>query len=105
PVPRTRPRKPLDVEAEPEVLERAEEIRQARAAGQTEKIEAALAGMTTPCLAVCSIDDEQTPLSNSQRLVDLWPGAELFLADQLGHRFVAQDGDVLDRVVRFVEAA
>jgi hypothetical protein len=52
---------------------------------------------------VHSIDDEQTPLSNSQRLAALWPGAELFLADQLGHRFVAQDGDVLERVVLFVE--
>ncbi len=105
PLPRTRPRKPLEVEAEPEVIARAEEIRQARAANQTEKIEAAIAGMTTPCLVVCSIDDEQTPLSNSQRLAQLWPGADLFLADQLGHRFVAQDGDVLARVVSWIEGA
>jgi pimeloyl-ACP methyl ester carboxylesterase len=105
PVPRTRPRKPLDgvEDIDPAVVARAEELRQARAVGQTEKIEAAIAAMTTPCLIVHSIDDEQTPLSNSQRLAQLWPGAELFLADQLGHRFVAQDGDVLDHIVRWVE--
>ena len=107
PVPRTRPRKPLEVDDDvpPEVVARAEELRQQHAVGQTERIEAALTAMTAPCLVVHSIDDEQTPLSNSQRLVELWPGADLFLADQLGHRFVAQDGDVLERIVRFVEEA
>ena len=107
PVPRTRPRKPLEgvEDYDPAVVARAEELRQARAVGQTERIEAAIAAMTTPCLIVHSIDDEQTPLSNSQRLAQLWPDAEAFWADQLGHRFIAQDGDVLDHIVRWVEGA
>ncbi len=106
PVPRTRPRRPLDGEGvEPQVLARAETLRQEHARTQTEKIEAAIRAMTAPCLIIHSIDDEQTPLSNSQRLAQLWPGSELFLADQLGHRFVAQDADVLDKAVRFIEEA
>ena len=106
PVPRTRPRRPLDAEGvDPAVLERAETLRQEQARTQTEKIEAAISAMTAPCLIIHSIDDEQTPLSNSQRLAHLWPESELFLADQLGHRFVAQDGDVLEKAVRFIEEA
>lgn len=106
PVPRTQPRRPLEIEGvDPTVLARAEELRQAHAAGQTEKIEQSIQVMTTPALVVHSIDDEQTPLANAQRLTGLWPDAELMLTDGLGHRFVAQDDDVLERVVGFVEGA
>lgn len=104
PVPRTQPRRPLEFDdVDPDVLRRAEEIRAERGAGLTEKIEASIRQMTAKALVVCSIDDDRTPLSNSQRLAELWPGAELFLADGLGHRFVAQDDDVIARIVDFVE--
>lgn len=108
PVPRTRPRRPLSAEFEgvdPAVLARAEEMRQSHAREQSGKVEAQIAALSTPCLAIHSIDDEQCPLANSQKLVELWPGAELMMVDALGHRFLAQDADVIDRVVRFVEDA
>lgn len=104
PVPRTQPRRPLEIEhADPAVIARAEEIRQGRARQQSEKIEGAIRQMTTPMLAVHSLDDEQCPFANSERLVALWPGADLLAVDGLGHRFLAQDRDVLDRIVNFVE--
>jgi len=104
PVPRTQPRRPLEIEGvPPEVLARAEEMRQANALQQSARIEEAIAAMTTPMLAIHSLDDEQCPFANSERLVSLWPGAELMAVDGLGHRFLAQDRDVLDRVVNFVE--
>ena len=42
-------------------------------------------------------------MQNGERMAELWPGAELLLVDGLGHRFVAQDAQVLERVVAFVE--
>lgn len=106
PVPRTRPRLPLEIEGvDPAVLARADEMRQANARQQSEKIEAALRAMTTPMLAIHSLDDNQCPFANSERLVELWPGAELLAVDGLGHRQLAQDRDVLERVVDAVERA
>jgi pimeloyl-ACP methyl ester carboxylesterase len=105
PVPRTRPRLPLDIEGvDPEVLARADAIRQANAPQQSEKIEQALAAMTTPMLAIHSLDDEGCPFANSERLTALWPGSELLAVDGLGHRFIAQDRDVISRMVDFIEA-
>lgn len=104
PVPRTHPRRPLDIEdADPEVLERAETLRQQHTARQTAAVEATLKSISIPLLAVHSIEDEQCAVGNSQRMVELAPRAELMLTDGLGHRFIAQDGDVLQRIVSFVE--
>jgi pimeloyl-ACP methyl ester carboxylesterase len=104
PVPRTTPRRPLQIEdADPAVLARAEEIRQANALQQTARIEEAIATMATTMLAIHSLDDEQCLFAKSERLVGLWPNAELLPVDGLGHRFIAQDRDVIDRVVAFVE--
>ena len=50
-----------------------------------------------------SMDDEACPVSSSQALASLWPGAELVLVDGLGHRLVAQDDAVLARALEFVE--
>ena len=59
--------------------------------------------MTAPALIVHSIDDEQCPMGNAERMAQLWRGSELLLVDGLGHRFVAQDAAVLQRVVEFCE--
>jgi pimeloyl-ACP methyl ester carboxylesterase len=105
PVPRTRLRAPLVVDGvDPAVLARADVLRQARAHQQTEEVEQAVAAMTTPMLAIQSLDDEQCPFTNSERLTALWPGSDLLAVDGLGHRFIAQDRDVIDRMVGFVEA-
>lgn len=105
PVPRTRergePRR--EVDASPEVVARALEMRAQGEEERREQVERMLAGMAAKVLVVHSIDDEQCPMQNAERMAELWPGAELLLVDGLGHRFVAQDAQVLERVVDFVE--
>lgn len=104
PTPRSRARRPLEFEGvDPPVLARAEAIRRAHGEAQDARIEALIRALSTPALAVHSIDDDRTPLSNAQKLTELWPGARLLLADGLGHRLVAQDDDILQQVVAFVE--
>jgi pimeloyl-ACP methyl ester carboxylesterase len=63
----------------------------------------AAAKMRAKALFVHSMDDEECPPSNAQTLADLWPGAELAWTDGLGHRMVAQDPEVMRRIVDFVE--
>ncbi len=104
PVPRTNPRRPLQSDGvDADVLARAEEIRADHTQRQTAAVDATLKSLTIPLLAVHSIDDEQCVLGNSQRMTDLVAGSELLMTDGLGHRFIAQDADVLQRVVSFVE--
>jgi pimeloyl-ACP methyl ester carboxylesterase len=106
PVPRTQPRRPLEIEdVDPAVLARADELRAANSIKLTEKIETAIKAMITPMLAIHSMDDAQCVFGNSERLVELWPGSELLAVDGLGHRAIAQDRDVLERVVMAVEQA
>ncbi|MGE3143449.1 MAG: alpha/beta fold hydrolase, partial [Hyphomonadaceae bacterium] len=68
-------------------------------------VEPAFARMRAPALIVHSLDDEQCPVSNAERIAALWPRNELALVDGLGHRLVAQDGAVLARIVDFIEGA
>jgi pimeloyl-ACP methyl ester carboxylesterase len=67
-------------------------------------IEAVLPSLTAKALILDSMDDEQCPVANSQRMAELWPGSELVLLDNLGHRLIAQDPDVVARVFEFVDA-
>lgn len=105
PVPRTRPRGEPNREYDvpPEVLARALELRAEGEDARRAQVEDTLRSMTAKALVVHSIDDEQCPMQNSERMCELWPGAELLLVDGLGHRFVAQDAQVLERVVDFCE--
>jgi len=107
PIPRTRPRRPLELEIEvaPEVLARAEMLRAERAREADAFFAAHVPSMTFPCLVIHSLDDEACAFANSQELAALWPGSALMAVDGLGHRLVAQDGDVLEQVVAFVEGA
>lgn len=66
-------------------------------------VEAAVANMKAPVLLVHSYDDEQCPAENSQKLAELWPGAETLMTDGLGHRLIAQDEDVMRQIVAWVE--
>lgn len=105
PVPRTRPRgvHDRDYDAPPQVIERAMEMRNEGEAERHEQLEETIRGLKAKALIVHSIDDEQCPMQNAERLAELWPGSELLLVDGLGHRFVAQDAQVLERVVDFCE--
>lgn len=79
------------------VLDRARAL-----AAEAYDVEADVPAMTAEALLVHSLDDEQTPVENSERLAGLWPQARLALTDGLGHRLIAQDEAVLQRVVDFV---
>src|SRR5579872_5505047 len=68
-------------------------------------VEDVLPGLgATRALIVHSIDDDSCPVANSQRMAELWPGSELVLLDGLGHRLIAQDDDVVARIVDFIES-
>ena len=67
-------------------------------------VEAVLPTLSAKALIVHSMDDEQCPVANSQRMAELWPGSELVLLDRLGHRLIAQDPDVVARIFEFVDA-
>ena len=106
PVPRTKPSRRGEGDFDdvpPQVLQRALAIRAEGEDKRRAQIEDMLRGMSVPALIVHSIDDEQCPMENGQRMAELWPSAELLLVDGLGHRFVAQDTAVLERVVAFCE--
>lgn len=59
--------------------------------------------MRARALFVHAIDDDQVPFDGAQEAADAWPGAELLLVDGLGHRLIAQDPEIVARVVDFVD--
>lgn len=54
-----------------------------------------------PLLAVHDSGDAEAPPRVSERLVDVWPGAELVLTDGLGHRRVLWTPEVVTRIADF----
>jgi pimeloyl-ACP methyl ester carboxylesterase len=92
----------------PEVIARARELMaerpMVRSSDRDFDIEAVLPTLTAKALIRHSMDDEQCPVANSQRMAELWPGSELVLLDNLGHRLIAQEPDVVARVFEFVDA-
>ena len=64
-----------------------------------------LAAVASPIetLVLHSMDDDAVEWDdNSQVIAQQWPNAELVLCDGLGHRMIAQDRGVIERVVQFV---
>ncbi len=96
----------LDRGADPEVVDRAAEMMMeewhGRASGQA-LVEAEIPKMTAKALILHSMDDEQCPFGNSREMAARWPGSELFPMDGLGHRLIAQDPEVIARVMAFVD--
>jgi pimeloyl-ACP methyl ester carboxylesterase len=58
--------------------------------------------MTAKALILHSMDDDACDYTGAQELAAVWPGAELALTDGLGHRMIAQDPSVVERIVGFV---
>lgn len=58
--------------------------------------------MTAKALILHSLDDDACDWRGAQDLADVWVGAELALTDGLGHRMIAQDPSVVERIVDFV---
>jgi len=96
----------LERGADPVVVDRAAEIMakewEGKAGGHA-MVEAEIPGMTAQALILHSMDDEQCPFGNSQEMAARWPGSELFPLDGLGHRLIAQDPEVIARVIAFVD--
>ena len=92
--------------AEPAVAARAGEMIVARAEADPDARlagEAEIPRMTAQALIIHAFDDEQCPVANAQKMADLWPGSDLVLVDDLGHRLIAQDDVVLERIITFVD--
>jgi pimeloyl-ACP methyl ester carboxylesterase len=92
--------------ADPVVAKRAAELMMVRAETSSESpfvVEAEIPGMTAQALILHSMDDDQCPVANAQKMHDLWPGSDLVLVDDLGHRLIAQDDVVIERIIAFVD--
>ena len=114
PVPRTgadRPpehwiRRQMERGATRAVAERASELMMERGETSTRSpfaVETEIPGMTAKALIIHAFDDDQCPVGNAEKMAKLWPGAELVLVDDLGHRLIAQDDVVLQRIIGFVD--
>jgi pimeloyl-ACP methyl ester carboxylesterase len=57
-----------------------------------------------PTLVIHDRSDKEVPYSNSVRLTQAWPTAELVSTDGLGHQRILRDPDVVQLVVRTVVA-
>lgn len=53
-------------------------------------------------LVLHSMDDDAVEWQNGEAIAQQWPNAELVLCDGLGHRMIAQDRGVIERIVQFV---
>lgn len=83
-----------------DVVKRARELYAAEN-GPFDFVEAASA-LKPGALIMHSADDEQVDWEQGRSLADAWPGAEFVLCDGLGHRLIAQDASVIQRIVEFV---
>ncbi len=93
-----------------EIIESAIELQAARALAEGRDISAfdlmpVLGRRAERALIVHAFDDEQCPVSDAQAIQRGWPGAKIRLYDDLGHRGIAQDDQVLDDIIDFIEGA
>jgi len=84
-----------------DVVHRAREL-YAIDAGLHADFDLAAVAPATETLILHSMDDDAVEWENGQAIADGWPSAELVLCDGLGHRMIAQDRGVIERVVQFV---
>lgn len=85
----------------PDVVHRAREIYAAEA-GLHAAFDLAEIASPIETLVLHSMDDDAVEWENGEAIAQRWPNAELVLCDGLGHRMIAQDRGVIDRVVTFV---
>ena len=88
---------------DPDVATRAGVLMTERQTEPPFDIEAAAKKMTAKGLVIHSLDDDDCEPANASLIVGFWPAAELMWVDGLGHRRVAQDDDVLQRVADFID--
>jgi len=84
-----------------EIVHRAREIYAAEAGLHT-TFDLAAVAPSAEALVIHSLDDDAVEWENSEVIAQQWPNAELVLCDGLGHRMIAQDRGVIERIVQFV---
>ncbi len=84
-----------------DVVHRARELN-AAAGGIATTFDLAAVAHAGETLLLHSMDDDAVGWDNSKAIAEQWPNAELVLCDGLGHRMIAQDRSVIERVVEFV---
>ena len=85
----------------PNVVNRAREIYAAEA-GLHAAFDLAEIASPIETLVLHSMDDDAVEWENGDAIAKQWPKAELVLCDGLGHRMIAQDRGVIERIVSFV---
>lgn len=85
------------------VVHRARELHLADVGHERANFDLAAVASPIETLVIHSIDDDAVEWDdNGQVIAQAWPNAELVLCDGLGHRMVAQDRGVIERIVDFV---
>jgi pimeloyl-ACP methyl ester carboxylesterase len=85
----------------PNVVNRAREIYAAEA-GLHAAFDLAEIASPIETLVLHSMDDDAVEWENGDAIAKQWPNSELVLCDGLGHRMIAQDRGVIERIVSFV---
>lgn len=86
-----------------DVVHRARELYAADVGQERAAFDLAAVASPIQTLLIHSVDDDAVEWDdNSQVIAQQWPNAELVLCDGLGHRMIAQDRGVIDRIVTFV---
>jgi pimeloyl-ACP methyl ester carboxylesterase len=85
------------------VVHRARELYAADVGPARANFDLAAVASPVETLVIHSMDDDAVEWDDNGKVIaDCWPNAELVLCDGLGHRMLAQDRGVIERVVSFV---
>ncbi len=85
-----------------EVVHRARELYAAECGLAAAGFDLADLAHPVESLIIHSMDDDAVEWDNGRAIADAWPNAEFLLCDGLGHRMVAQDRGIIDRIINFV---
>lgn len=86
-----------------EVVHRARELYAADVGHERANFDLAAVASPVETLVIHSLDDDAVEWDdNGKAIAEGWPNAELVLCDGLGHRMIAQDRGVIERIVSFV---
>lgn len=85
-----------------DVALRAREIYTAESGDELANFDLSALKYSGETLILHSSDDEAVEWENGRTIADGWPNAEFVLCEGLGHRMIAQDRGVIDRIVSFV---
>lgn len=85
-----------------DVIERARALYLADVGAERAAFDLAALAPDVETLVIHSADDDAVEWENGKAIAEAWPNAEFVLCDGLGHRMVAQDRGVIERIVDFV---